>query len=205
MSVKKISFSDKPDEESYDLVIARKVLEHLSHPELALKHLAAAVRPGGWLHIEDTDLATFRRFSCSDPERVDRAYLSFIEAMSRKGFQPTFAKHLKDLMCNSGFEDVEFVCPIPVGFNFPTELGELGLRPLVQKHLPRTTEWNAADEGVGKVYRLTFERLRDLVLNDELLSQAEVDEFFETIATPGFGAATGFHCAAWGRKPCRSR
>ena len=55
-----------------------------------------AIKAGGWLFVEDTDLATVRRFSCPQPQRVERAYLKFIEAMSAAGFQPTYAARLGD-------------------------------------------------------------------------------------------------------------
>lgn len=190
-----------PEVEAFDLVIARKVLEHLPRPAEALQNMTRAVGRGGWLHIEDTDLATFRRFSYTHPDRVDRAYMSFIQVMSEKGFQATLAKDLADLLQQHGFEDVQFVCPIPVGFDFPEELRALGLHPSEQDHLPRNAEWNASEDGVGKVYRMTFERLQELVINEGLLTSDQVEQFFADISSPGFGAATGFHCAAWGRKP----
>lgn len=193
--------TDELENNSFDLVIARKVLEHLPDPGGALQRMADAVRPGGWLHVEDSDLASFRRFSCAHPDRVDRAYMKFIEAMSRNGFQPTFAKELANRLGQRGFQEVQFVCPIPVGFDFPDELCALGLEPSIQEHLPKQAEWNAAaDEGIGKVYRMTFERLRERVVDDGLLTADEVDQFFSDIKSPSFGAATGFHCAAWGRK-----
>jgi hypothetical protein len=164
--------------------------------------MADAVRPGGWIHVEDTDLATRRHFSFHDPDRVERAYMQFIEAMSRNGFQPRFAKGLAELLRQRGFQGVRFVCPIPVGSAFPDDLRALGLEPSEQKHFPSKVEWNAADEkGIGKVYRMTFERLRNRVINDGLLRSEEVDQFFADIRSPDFAATTGFHCAAWGRKP----
>ncbi len=193
---------DDCEEQAFDVVLARKVLEHLPEPLEALGRMANAVRPGGWLLVEDSDLATFRNFSYSHPKRVDRAYMKFIEAMSRNGFQPTFAKELANQLRQHGFQEVQFVCPIPVGFDFPEELRALELQPSVQKHFPKTAEWNAAgDQGIGKVYRMTFERLRERVINDGLLTEEDVDQFFTDIRSPDFGAATGFHCAAWGQKP----
>ena len=187
--------------ESFDLVTARKVLEHLHEPSAALRRMAGAVRRGGWLLVEDTDMATYRRFSCPEPERVERGYLSFVEAMSVSGFQPTFAKGLADELRGLGLEDIRFVCPIPVGFGFPDELQALGLEPSEQEHLPRRPEWNGADDSIGKVYRMTFERLRDHVTTSGLMTSKEVDQFLADIQSPDFCAATGFHCAAWGRKP----
>ena len=183
------------EEEEIDLVSSRKIMEHLPEPLASLRRMAKALRRGGWLLVEDTDLPTFRRFSYADPERVDRAYMKFIEAMSRSGFQPTLAKRLADGLKECGLEDVQVVCPVPAGFKLPQELRALGLEPSEQKHLPRKAEWNA-----GKVYRMTSERLRVRVVNDGLLSEDEVDQFFTDIQAPDFGAATGFHCAARGRK-----
>src|SRR5438105_4243155 len=72
----------------------------------------------------------------------------------------------------------------------------------VLEHLPKKVDWNAAgDQGIGKVYRMTFERLRERVTKAGLLTTEEVDQFLADIQSPEFGAVTGFHCAAWGRKP----
>jgi SAM-dependent methyltransferase len=40
----------------YDLVHCRFVLKHLTDPAWALERMAAAVRPGGWLMVEEADL-----------------------------------------------------------------------------------------------------------------------------------------------------
>src|SRR5438309_9955657 len=73
------------EQETFDLVSARKVLEHLPEPTQALSRSAAAVRPGGWLLVEDTDLAPRRHSSCRHPQRVQPPYPQFIEARSSGG------------------------------------------------------------------------------------------------------------------------
>ncbi len=45
-------------ERAFDLVHARLLLEHLPAREQVLANMAAAVRPGGWLVVEDFDWAT---------------------------------------------------------------------------------------------------------------------------------------------------
>jgi SAM-dependent methyltransferase len=40
----------------FDLVHSRNILMHLARPEAAVEKMAAAVRPGGWLCIEEGDL-----------------------------------------------------------------------------------------------------------------------------------------------------
>jgi SAM-dependent methyltransferase len=47
--------NDALEESSFDLVHARLVLEHLPQRDQVFLKLASALRPGGWLVIEDTD------------------------------------------------------------------------------------------------------------------------------------------------------
>ena len=45
--------TDPLPESAFDIVYARLVLEHVSDPDVALDRMLVAVRPGGWLMIED--------------------------------------------------------------------------------------------------------------------------------------------------------
>ena len=49
---------DPLEPSSYDLVHARNVLMHLRDPLAVLRRMTAALRPGGWLMIEDVDNGT---------------------------------------------------------------------------------------------------------------------------------------------------
>jgi SAM-dependent methyltransferase len=168
--------TDPLEPAAFDLLFARKVLEHLPDSGSALRRMYAAVRPCGWLLVEDTDLASFRRVSAPHPDRFERAYCKFLEAMRSAGFQPTLGVQLGD------------------------QLRALGIAE-VQVH-GRTVEWTAAgDQPKGKVYRMTFQRLRERVTKAGLLTNEEVDQFFAEIQSPDFHAFTGVHFAAWGHKP----
>ncbi len=50
--------ADSLEHGGYDLVHARLVLEHLPKPERVVAKLVAALRPGGWLVVEDYDVRT---------------------------------------------------------------------------------------------------------------------------------------------------
>lgn len=59
----------------YDLVHCRALLMHLAQPQRALQQMAAALRPGGWLLVEETDYTSFAALDSSHPhvESVDAA------------------------------------------------------------------------------------------------------------------------------------
>ena len=160
---------------AFDLVTARKVLEHLPDPSVALRRMAAALRPGGRLLVEDSDLASFMRVSFPHRERFERAYARFLEALSSAGFQPTLGVRLGD------------------------ELRSVGLQDVWLKGM--TGEWTAVgDHPVGKVYRMTIERMRGRLTTAGLLTSDEVDQLLADIQSPEFHAITGLHFAASGRK-----
>lgn len=49
--------ADALPEAAFDLACARLVLEHLPAPDLALARMVGAVKPGGWVLIEDFDIS----------------------------------------------------------------------------------------------------------------------------------------------------
>src|SRR4051812_21112372 len=85
----------------FDLVHARLVLEHLPERDRVLAALAAAVRPGGWLLIEDFDWSTAM---VVDPpsdvhERVARACLTLFSAHA---YDPYFGRRLPRALAAAG-------------------------------------------------------------------------------------------------------
>jgi SAM-dependent methyltransferase len=168
--------TDELEPDAFDLVMARKVLEHLPDPSAALRRMAAAVRPGGWLLIEDTDLASFIRISFPHRERFERAYAKFIEALSSAGFQPTLGVRLGDELRAAGVQNVSLKGTLIEGTG-------------------------GSDHPGAKVYRMTIERMRERMVKAGLLTNDEVDQFLADVQSPELHAITAIHCLAWGRKP----
>ena len=86
-----LSLDPTPDE-SFNLVHARLVLVHLPDRERALASLVGALRPGGWLVIEDADPA-LQPLSCLDPmspgeELANRLRTGFRALMAERGVEP---------------------------------------------------------------------------------------------------------------------
>jgi SAM-dependent methyltransferase len=167
--------TDNLEPDAFDLIMARKVLEHLAQPAAALAKMYGALRPGGWLYVEDTDMASFRRLSCPRPDLFERVYSRFLEVMSAAGFQPTLGIRLGDELRSVGLEQIQF------------------------KGLMH--EWTGGgDNPAGKVYRMTVARLRDRMTANGVVSNEDVDQFLTDIQSPDFHAITGVHVTAWGRK-----
>lgn len=61
--------TEAPPADAFDLVHARLVLVHLPHRAHALAAMIAALRPGGWLEIEEADPA-LQPLVCPDRKSV---------------------------------------------------------------------------------------------------------------------------------------
>jgi SAM-dependent methyltransferase len=130
----------------FDLVHARLVLEHLPERRQILGRLATALRPGGWLVIEDYDWTGFG-FEGDDQqsERVAEAIITF---MQRAGFDPRYGRRLVDDIAAAGLTDVR---------------GEGRVRVI-----------ESGSPGFD-FFRLSFESLRHAIVEAGLLSAEDVD------------------------------
>ena len=166
---------DELERDAFDLAHARKVHEHMTDPWPAFQRMADAVKPGGWLFIEDTDLATLRHVNTRRPELFAKGYAAFLGALGKAGFNPTLGINLGVHLRKLGFEQVQMV--------------------------GTCREGNGNDGKGGKIYKLTFERLRPKMVESGALTAAEADEFLAEICSADFAAVTAIHFGAWGRKP----
>jgi SAM-dependent methyltransferase len=164
---------DPLEEDAFQLVHARKVLEHLPAYETALQRMVAATRSGGWILVEDADLLSLFHASCSDRPFFARAYRSFIDTMRASGYQADLGLHLG------------------------TQLRDLGLNDVQVRGW--TSEWTGAGDQPS-TWALTFEKIRDRVVEQGRLTSDEADRLLAEIRSPNFRAITGVHFAAWGRR-----
>jgi 2-polyprenyl-3-methyl-5-hydroxy-6-metoxy-1,4-benzoquinol methylase len=165
--------SDPLEEAAYDLVHARKVLEHLEDPRSALDRMVTATRPGGWVVVEDADLLSLRHFSAKPDANVQRGFQAFIESMMAAGYQAELGLHLADHLRDAGLTQI--------------------------KCRGWTSEWGGAGPGAA-VYQRTFEKIASRVVAEGRLSQDEAKRFLAEIGSPSFHAFTGIHFAAWGQR-----
>ena len=138
--------TDELPEREFDLVHARLVLEHLTERRQILERLAAALRPGGWMVIEDYDW-TGLGFEDDDP-RFDQVAEAIITFMQQAGFEPRYGRRVVADMAAAGLTDVR---------------GE-----------GRTLIIDSRSPGFD-FFRLSFESLRDAVVGAGLLSREDAD------------------------------
>lgn len=117
--------TDPLDDASFDIIHARLLLEHLPSRLAVLDKLAAALRPGGWLLVEDFDFTEWLYLPAErlflEPKRL-RAALQATTIGSASvgvtaGWDPEFARDLPLHLVNAGLEcvDAEGCSPLVVG------------------------------------------------------------------------------------------
>lgn len=101
--------TDDIEEGRYDLVHCRAVLSHLAEPEKGLEHMAAAIRPGGLIFIEDQDVGSY---AAVDPEHPSADFLNttsramFDVIQKRDIMNPYFGRRICGLLERFGFLDL---------------------------------------------------------------------------------------------------
>lgn len=170
---------DELEEGEYDLVHCRYVLEHLPEPEKALKRMADAVRPGGWLLIEDADYGSYLSADVMNPSAaffttVCRALYDFLQ--ERQIADPFFGRQLRELMEQLSFVDVGHE-----GWTFTYRGGESD----------------------SCIWSSTFQAAARPMIAAGLLSKKEHDNVVRLFKDPTFNLIGPIMFGAWGRRTAK--
>jgi SAM-dependent methyltransferase len=108
-----------PQPDTFDLVHARLVLLHLPDRDRALANMVAALRPGGWLLVEDAD-TELQPLACLDEtgpaqRRANRLRGAVRELMARRGADLRYGRTLPRALRAAGLVDVAAGGCFPVG------------------------------------------------------------------------------------------
>lgn len=162
-------------EATFDLVHARLLLMHLPERERALAHMVESLRPGGWLLIEEYDLATAGIFEPPSAlqERVNRAVQ---ELFASRGGDARYGAKLVSVLQSAGLEHVQAEARLPV-----VPLGS----------------------STAEALALKLEQFRGGLVETGLLSDEEVQRAIAEVRTPRRGAVhyQSLMVAGWGRRP----
>jgi SAM-dependent methyltransferase len=126
--------TDPLPEAAFDLVHARAVLCHLAGRDGVLAKLVAALRPGGWLLLEEADC--YAQVALSGDEYGEMSHWA-AEAMRGAGADLTWARDLPTHLTEAGLIDVAATteAPLLVGGSPSAELLQLTFTQLGERAL----------------------------------------------------------------------
>jgi SAM-dependent methyltransferase len=174
--------TDELPEQQFDLIHSRLVLEHLPGRDAVLKRIVSALKPGGWVVIEDLDwhavLARPPRlffYPSTGLRQSVRVWRAAVEVLRKAGYDPEY------------------------GFRLPGELQTLGLEDvggdLRARIFPGGSPPTAA-------FRLTLEHLRGALVSSGALTEREIDREIARLEDPEMLISRpSVMVAAWGRRP----
>lgn len=169
--------SDPLSADSFDLAHTRLVLMHLPERGTALDRLTAALKPGGWLVVEEMDFAS----TALDPASGAAALALFAKALaahhevvSRHGMDPFYGRRL---------------------------LGELRSRGLMALGSEGHSSCAVGGSPAATAWCLTIEQLREEIVDMEAMTDAEVTAIIALLSDPATTFLTQTTVAAWGQKP----
>ncbi|GAA1265934.1 class I SAM-dependent methyltransferase [Streptomyces javensis] len=167
---------DEPPGDGFDLVHVRLVLVHLPDRAEALRRMAGAVRPGGWLVVEDADPA-LQPLACPDErgpaeELANRIRRGFRALLAERGVDLAFGRTLPALLRGAGLHDVRAE----------------GCFPLTS---PACRELEAA----------TVRQLRGRLVAGGLATEEEIERHLDHLRGEGMDVTTAPLITCWGRRP----
>lgn len=164
---------DPLEDSAFDLVHARLVLEHLVKRDEVLAKLVRALRPGGWLVVEDVDYGSAVPVSETGAALHAHTQAVRLEQFARRGVDHTLGRQLPARLRAVGLTDVG-----NEGRVWVMEGGSPGAR------------W----------FKHSLDHLRGRLVGPGLLSDEEVDRMLAHFDDPTWSALSPIIFAAWGRR-----
>ena len=170
---------DQLPESEFDLVHERSVLAHLPEREDILKKLANAVKPGGWLFVEEPDCIIFG---------VDPSVPSAMAEVAKK-VDDAIIQVLENVGADAYFGGRIFGLLRSIGLDSVQGRGEVSV----------------CQGGSASVefFKLTAQRLRPAILASGDVTEADFDRYLTFYDDPNY-ALRILMVHAWGRKPIRA-
>jgi SAM-dependent methyltransferase len=159
--------------ETFDLVHARAVLQHVAEREQALANMIAATRPGGWILIEDVDWLVYEQQQLPEPfATLSRTVLEGSRAAY--GYDAYWGRRMLGALTVAGLEQVE----------------SRGSVVTMHGGTP-SAEW----------YVLALERSAPALVAQGMLTADLVVDALAQARDPSFAVLSPLTISAWGRRP----
>jgi ubiquinone/menaquinone biosynthesis C-methylase UbiE len=169
---------DAVEEAAFDLVHERLVLVHVRDRREALRRLARALKPGGWLVVEGFDPPfADNGWLIQEPStaaRFRKMHGAMAQLMAGRGAEPGWGRNLYWRLRELGLEEVGMDGYLAVG---------------------------AGGEAAARLERANFEQVRAEAEAAGLIGRDEVDEVLASLDDPRVVVSTPVLFTAWGRRP----
>jgi SAM-dependent methyltransferase len=167
---------EPPPGDGFDLVHARLVLVHVPQRAAALAAMISALRPGGWLLVEEAD-PMMQPLVCPDESGpaqrlANKLKREFRTLMTQRGVDLSYGRTLPRLLRGEGLVDVEADAFFPM-----------------------------TDAACTLLEQATVAQIRDRLVAAGLATNEEVDRHLDNVAAGLLDLATSPMISAWGRKP----
>jgi len=163
----------------FDLVHARLLATNLpvDAQERALRRMAAALRPGGWLLVEEFDFISStptQAVAAPAAELFRKMQDACLRLLAARGVDPECGRRLADQLRAHGLTEVEAE--------------------------GRVFVWRGGSPGVAG-WRLTVEQLQLAFLGSGALTEREITGVLALLGDPNFTLLSQLLMAAWGQRP----
>jgi SAM-dependent methyltransferase len=169
--------NDDLEENEYDLVHCRTVLVALQEPEKALKRMADAVRPGGWLILEEDDYGSILSTDITNPAAAPfvAAWRGGIDLLRKmRILNPLIGRQVRGFVEQLGFIDVSH---------------------------EGSTHINRGGDPMAQFDAATLQMSAKPLIAAGKLEQAQLDSILHLLQDPTFYYLGLTMFSAWGRKP----
>ena len=167
--------SDPLPQRTFDLVHARAVLTFLPRPADAIAKMAAALKPGGYLLLEEPDYISATHDPTMEPAAIalsKKGWDALLHALMAAGYDVTFGRHLYNDLAVPGLHDIQ-----AEGF--------------VAMQLGGTAS--------ARFWKITFDQIKDQVRAAGLLSEAEANDYRALLESAPYRWLQPLMMSAWGR------
>ena len=159
--------------QEFDLVHARLVLEHLAEPDTALKRMVAALKPGGWIVLEEFDeLALLPNPAADCPEEVLKVRDAFQQILRARGVETRYGRTLAGRLQANGL--------VNVGAEASGSM------------------WQSGSAGTS-LMKLACQELRGLILGSGFITESEFEADLKRLDEPDFLTPSPVMWTAWGQ------
>lgn len=163
------------EQASFDLVHARFVLMHIRNRKAAFSNMLRALKPGGWLLVEEPDFATALSTGedSADNQAIERVFEATRHLYVSMGVDPFLGRKLPSIFQRLNLEEID---------------------AKAETALLRGGSTRA------KIWRMAVEHLREKLIDTKIPLENDLDQFTHLVNAPTTWALDYASVATWGQK-----